>query len=85
MRALLGVFSFNMLAFHQEAGYHLLADAITKLDEVNPHMAARLVEAFGSYKKMDAFRQAHAAQILQSLLKQNLSTQTTELIQKILK
>ena len=85
VRSLLGVFSGNLLAFNQEKGYHLLANAITKLDEVNPHMAARLVQAFGSYKKMDAFRRAHAEQTLNDLLNKKLSAQTNELIQKILK
>ena len=85
VRALLGTFSSNLMAFHQEEGYHLLADAIEQLDKANPNMAARLVQAFDSYKKMDAFRRAHAEQTLQGLLAKNLSTQTTELIQKIVK
>jgi len=85
VRALLGAFCNNMLAFHQEEGYHLLADYVAKLDTVNPHMAARLVQAFESYKKMDAFRRAHAEQTLRDLLGKGLSAQTTELIQKILK
>lgn len=85
VRALLGVFSKNMLAFHQEEGYRLLAEYVAKLDKANPHMAARLVQAFDSYKKMDAFRRAHAEQVLKDLLAQNLSAQPAELIKKILK
>lgn len=85
VRSVLGVFSANLLAFHQEEGYRLMAEYVAKLDKVNPHMAARLVQAFGSYKKMDAFRRAHAEQVLKDLMAQNLSAQTSELIQKILK
>lgn len=85
VRALLGVFAHNMLAFHQEEGYKLLAEYIAKLDKANPQMAARLVQAFDSYKKMDAFRRAHAEQVLKDLLAQGLSAQTSELIQKIVK
>ena len=84
VRALLGVFSNNLIAFHQEEGYQLLADKIGELDKANPQMAARLAQAFSSYKKMDAFRRAHAEQTLKKLLTQNLSAQTSELIQKIL-
>ncbi|MBQ3695943.1 MAG: aminopeptidase N [Alphaproteobacteria bacterium] len=84
VRAVLGVFCMNMPAFHQEDGYHLLADYVAKLDKVNPHMAARLVQAFSIYKKMDAFRRAHAEQVLKDLLAQKLSAQTTELVQKII-
>ncbi len=85
VRAVLGVFSTNLPAFHQEAGYNLLAEYIEKLDKVNPQMASRLVQAFGSYKKMDAFRRAHAEQTLQGLLAKGLSAQPAELIQKIVK
>ena len=85
VRSVLGVFSTNLLAFHQEDGYRLLADYVTKLDQVNPQMAARLAQAFSSYKKMDSFRRAHAEQVLKDLSKQNLSAQTSELIQKIVK
>ena len=85
VRALLGTFSMNMLAFHQEEGYRLMAEYVAKLDKANPHMAARLMQAFESYKKMDAFRRAHAEQVLKDLLAQDLSTQPAELIKKILK
>ena len=85
VRVLLGVFSANLLAFNQEEGYHLLADYIVQLDKINPHMAARLVQAFESYKKLDAFRRAHAEQTLNNLLQKKLTPQTSELVQKILK
>ena len=85
VRAVLGAFSANMLAFHQEEGYNLLAEHVVKLDKANPHMAARLVQAFANYKKMDAFRRAHAEQVLKDLMTKGLSAQTTELVQKIMK
>jgi len=84
VRAVLGVFSFNMPAFHQEEGYHLVADYVARLDKANPQVAARLVQAFSIYKKMDAFRRAHAEQVLKDLTAQKLSAQTSELIQKII-
>jgi len=85
VRALLGVFSRNLIAFHQQEGYQLLADVILQLDAANPHMAANLVQAFSTYKKMDAFRRAQAQEVL-SALKNNkkLTAQTSELIDKIL-
>ena len=85
VRAVLGVFSNNLLAFHQERGYSLLAEQISNLDKTNPHMAASLVQAFSTYQKMEAFRRAQAHQVL-TLLSQNkkLTPQTAELIHKIL-
>ena len=85
VRAVLAIFGHNLLAFHQEEGYRLMAEYVSKLDKVNPHMAARLVQSFDIYKKMDAFRRAHAEQVLQDLLAQKLSSQTCEIIQKIIK
>ena len=84
VRSVLGVFSANMIAFHQEEGYRLLADYVLKLDKVNPHMAARLVQAFSIYKKMDAFLRAHAENVLTTLASDDtLSAQTKELVLKI--
>ncbi|HAU29575.1 MAG TPA: aminopeptidase N [Rhodospirillaceae bacterium] len=54
VRSLVGVFSQgNPAAFHAPdgAGYRLLADAILKLDGMNPQISARLMEPFTHWRK----------------------------------
>ena len=85
VRAVLSVFSNNLIAFHSEAGYQFMAEQIVALDALNPHMAARLAQSFRQYKLMDDFRIAHATQALKQMLEApRLSPGTKEIITKIL-
>jgi aminopeptidase N len=61
VRSLIGAFcSGNPLRFHAAdgAGYGFLADRVLELDPLNPQVAARLVGAFGQWRRFDADRQA---------------------------
>jgi aminopeptidase N len=60
VRSVLGVFGTNLLGFHRRdgAGYRLLADKAVELDRLNPQVAARLLTAFGRWRRFDAGRQA---------------------------
>ncbi|MDQ3075334.1 MAG: aminopeptidase N C-terminal domain-containing protein, partial [Pseudomonadota bacterium] len=56
LRALIGSFAANQVAFHQAsgAGYRLLADLIIEVDAINPQVAARLVPPFGRWRRFVA-------------------------------
>ena len=60
LRALAGTFSANQWAFHHGSGrgYRFLADMILAADKLNPQVAARLVPAFGRWKRFDEDRAA---------------------------
>lgn len=85
VRALLGVFCNNAIAFHSKAGYDLITDAIAKLDPLNPHVAAGLAESFNNYQKMPAELKQYAQKLLTRLrATANLSDTTREIVGKIL-
>jgi aminopeptidase N len=60
--ALIGSFTANPTQFSRRdgAGYNFLADIVLELDAKNPQVAARLLNAFRSWRMMDAPRRAHA-------------------------
>jgi aminopeptidase N len=55
LRALAGTFSANQWAFHNGSGrgYRFVADIILAADQLNPQVAARMVPAFGRWKRFD--------------------------------
>ena len=57
---LLGGFAGNALRFHSAdgSGYAFIADQILRLDPKNPQVAARLLKAFGRWRRFDPDRQA---------------------------
>jgi aminopeptidase N len=60
VRALIGAFcQGNPLRFHAAdgAGYDFLADRVIELNALNPQVAARLVGAFGQWRRFDEGRQ----------------------------
>ncbi|MEM7443433.1 MAG: aminopeptidase N [Pseudomonadota bacterium] len=59
-RALIGAFAFaNPRHFHAAdgGGYDFLADQVLRLDEFNPHVAARMLSPLGRWARQDAARQ----------------------------
>ena len=60
LRALAGTFSANQWAFHHGTGrgYRFVADMILAADRLNPQVAARLVPAFGRWRRFDEGRAA---------------------------
>ena len=67
VRALIGSFAFgNPTQFTREdgAGFALVADTVAALDGTNPQAAARLLTAFGSWRKLKISRAAKAEEML---------------------
>ncbi|ODR98446.1 aminopeptidase N [Methyloceanibacter methanicus] len=87
VRALIGSFAMaNPSGFNRAdgAGYRFLADQALKIDGFNPHVAARLLGAFESWKTLEPRRQALARAALQDLARQELSTDAYEIVTKTL-
>jgi len=60
LRSLVAMFAGNHWAFHSGdgRGYRFLADMILAADKLNPQVAARLVPAFGRWKRYEPQRSA---------------------------
>ena len=85
VRALLGVFCNNTIAFQTRAGYDLIIDVIQQLDGLNPHMAATLAKNFKNSAKMPADLKHYAQKLLTRLRETaKLSDATREIVGKIL-
>jgi len=87
VRALIGSFIHgNPTGFNRGdgAGYRLLANQAIEIDGFNPHMAARLLGAFESWRILEPTRQARAKSVLQDLAARTLSTDSYEIVTKTL-
>jgi len=88
LRALTGVFAIgNPSAFNAAngAGFRLMADAIIKLDRINPQVAARLLTSFRSFGLLEAKRRKHAENALLSIQKQKeLSRDVADILTRTL-
>lgn len=88
VRAVIGVFSReNHANFHaiSGAGYEFLADAIVKLNTINPQVAARLLEPLIRWRRYDKTRQDLMRQQLERILAlPKLSKDVFEIVQKSL-
>jgi len=60
LRSLVGMFGGNHWAFNAAdgRGYAFLADTIIAADKINPQVAARMVPAFGRWRRMESGRSA---------------------------
>ena len=65
-------------------GYDVLASAALEIDGFNPHLAARLLGAFESWRILEPKRQANAQAALHRLATQKLSTDSYEIVTKTL-
>jgi len=87
IRALLGSFAHaNPIGFNRAdgAGYRLLAEQALEIDRFNPHVAARLLGAFESWRTLGPGRQARAKAVLEDLAAKSLSTDSYEIVTKTL-
>ena len=87
VRALIGSFAHaNPTGFNRAdgAGYELLAASALQIDRFNPHMAARLLGAFESWRTLEPGRQALAKAALRQLAASELSTDSYEIVSKTL-
>jgi aminopeptidase N len=70
VRALIGTFALqNPSQFNRAdgAGYRLVADQVLHLDKINPQVAARLLNAFRSWRTMEPGRRALAKEALSQI------------------
>jgi aminopeptidase N len=87
IRALLGSFaSANATGFNRAdgAGYQLLAAQALEIDRFNPHVAARMLGSFESWRILEPGRQARAKAVLEDLAAKSLSTDSYEIVTKTL-
>jgi aminopeptidase N len=87
VRALIGSFANgNPTGFNRAdgAGYEFLTSSALQIDRFNPHMAARLLGAFESWRTLEPRRQALAKSSLRQLASSQLSTDSYEIVTKTL-
>jgi len=87
IRSLIGVFSRNLVRFHDVtgAGYRFIADWIIEVDRFNPIVASRLAEAFQKFARLDAARKPlMKREITRILSSKKLSRDVYEITSKIL-
>jgi aminopeptidase N len=85
--ALIRAFASNHVRFHAAdgSGYAFLADQVTRLDTLNPQVAARMARAFDRWKKFDQQRQAKAKAALERIRDaKGLSRDVAEIVTKAL-
>jgi aminopeptidase N len=87
VRALVGAFaSANPVGFHRAdgAGYRLLADAVIKLQEDNPQIAARLCVPLTRFRRYAAGQTSMREQLERIAAVENLSRDVFEVVQRSL-
>lgn len=88
VRALVGAFCMaNPLRFHARdgSGYDFLAERVRELDPLNPQVAARLVGAFGQWRRYDDHRQTRMKAALEQIVStEGLSSDVYEIASKTL-
>ncbi|HTL47821.1 MAG TPA: aminopeptidase N [Verrucomicrobiae bacterium] len=87
VRALFGVFSGNLVRFHDAAGegYRFIAGKILEIDTFNPSAASKLAAAFKKFAKLDAGRKELMGRELERILAApGLSRDTYEIVSKTL-
>ena len=87
-RSLLGVFAMgNQSAFNAAngKGYMLMADALIKLDKINPQVTARILTAFRSYRVLEPSRRKLAEAALRKIENSgDLSRDTADILGRTL-
>jgi aminopeptidase N len=88
VRALIGSFAqSNQVQFNRAdgAGYRFVADQCLALDRFNPQLAARILNAFRSWRSLEPKRRHLAKQVLQRIAKtEGLSRDVFEIASKML-
>ncbi len=87
VRALIRTFAANLRPFHRPdgAGYAFVADAVRRLDGINPHIAAGLVGAFSQTGLLDPARLSLVRGVLDDLARTpGMQDQVLEQVRRIL-
>ncbi len=83
VRAVLGTFANrNVKAFHTAEGYRLLADAVLKLDAMNPQIASRLVMPLCQWGRFAPSYQDLMKAELRRMIAKDLSKDLNEIVSK---
>ncbi|AIQ97657.1 aminopeptidase N [Prochlorococcus sp. MIT 0801] len=87
IRAVLGGFSKNIDLFHSldGQGYLFMADKLIEVDKINPITASRMVKVFSKWKTYIDKNKKGMYESLLKLNKANLSSNTREVVELILK
>ena len=69
VRSLVGAFTQNLVVFHSGdgAGHAFVGEIVGELDRTNPQVAARLLTAFGDYRRLEEHRAASARAVLEKV------------------
>ncbi|MCL4431964.1 MAG: aminopeptidase N [Epsilonproteobacteria bacterium] len=87
VRALIGSFARNPVAFHEISGngYDFVADKIIEVDGFNPQIASGLAGAFKSYEKLCPIQKGKMGSALERIKNHpNLSNNVNEIVSKVL-
>lgn len=87
VRALIGSFARNLVAFHDVSGsgYDFVADKIIEVDGFNPQIASGLAGAFKSYEKLSPIQKGNMGSALERIKNHpGLSNNVNEIVSKVL-
>ncbi|MGH1589362.1 aminopeptidase N [Methylobacterium phyllosphaerae] len=88
VRALIGSFAFGnptQFARQDGAGFARVAETVAALDSTNPQVAARLLTAFGSWRRLEKIRGAKAVEMLNGIKAiRGLSRDTADIVARTL-
>jgi aminopeptidase N len=87
IRAVLGGFSKNIESFHslEGQGYLFMAEKLIEVDQINPITASRMVKVFSKWRN---YLEQHKEEMYKAILKinkANISSNTREVVELILK
>ncbi len=87
IRAVLGGFSKNVELFHSldGQGYMFMADKLIEVDKINPITASRMVKIFSKWKTYVEINQEGMYNSILKINKANISSNTREVVELILK
>lgn len=87
VRAVLSSFAnSNLTAFHNHSGdgYQLFSESLSRLDKVNPQIAARLAGALGILPRLEPTRRTLLTGSIRALRKADISANLEEIIDRVL-
>ncbi len=88
VRSLIGAFTSNLVAFHQEsgAGYEFIANKVIELNTINPQVAARIAGTFNNWRShSEPYRHKMQRQLERINDESGLAKDVSEIVSKALK
>lgn len=85
LRSVIGSFTTNLINFHNADGYKLVADYVIKLNNINPQIAAIIVQNLTNFKNYkDKYAMLQKQQLERIFNEKNLSNDIFEIVEKAL-